>query len=127
MKISRGRLFVFGLIGMVIAGTLFAALYERAADQVMRAEVADELTWYRSSQFEKLLVGKTKQEVVALLGTPLSTHSLIGPRTQAYSYSPGESYLGPVKFRVVDDLTGLTQRFVSIHFDEAGYATGVQY
>jgi hypothetical protein len=125
VEISRAALFGLGLGAVILTGGLIAIWQE---DAPLSADQPDtELTWYQSSQFEKLVVGKKKPEVIALLGTPISAHSLIAPGTQAYDYSPAAKFLGSVSFRVVDDATGLAQRFVTIEFDELGIATGVRY
>lgn len=86
-----------------------------------------EVRTYHSKEFQKLVIGKSKKEIISLLGTPLSVDSGISPGMQNYRYSPAESYLGQVGFRVVDEGTGLTQQFVTISFSEVGYAIDIFY
>jgi hypothetical protein len=82
---------------------------------------------YKLSEFERSIVGKSKIEVIAALGTPLAVNSGIDPGSQTYNYSPAESYLGPVSFRVVDDATGLEQQSVMIRFDPVGHVENISY
>jgi hypothetical protein len=91
------------------------------------ADAAPPYQVYKLSEFQHAIIGKSKAEVVAMLGTPLAVNSGIDPGTQTYDYSPSETYLGPVGFRVVDDTTGLEQRFVMIRFGVTGHVENFSY
>lgn len=84
----------------------------------------DELPIYPSAEFRQMIQGKTKQQVLALLGRPLS---IWGDRAggQVYDYSSDATYLGEVPFRVVDEATGIVFGSVQVVFGPHGRATGV--
>lgn len=85
---------------------------------------SDELPIYPSAEFRQMIHGKTKQEVLALLGRPLSVW---GDRAggQVYDYSSDATYLGEVPFRVTDEATGLVFGSVQVVFGPHGRATEV--
>jgi hypothetical protein len=82
---------------------------------------------YQASNFRELVAGKSKQQIIDLLGPPIAVHEGVAPGVQTYDYSPSETYLGHVGFQVKDDVTGLVHRFVTVEFSATGVAIGVSF
>lgn len=102
-----------------------AALQKLAELRGDAAGHSQALRTYSASEFRELLAGKSKNEVIQILGKPLSIDDGVVPGSQMYDYSPAETYKGTVSFRVVDDTTGMTVRFVTITFGPADTVIGI--
>ncbi len=117
------RIVIAALIAtaVLISGiSIFVLHRHRAPEETASTE---RLTIYSRSEFETLLSGKNKQEVIAVLGTPGSVEQGIDPGTEYYEYS---AEFGP-QFAVIDETTGLQMKSVSVWFNSTGDFDHIQY
>jgi outer membrane protein assembly factor BamE (lipoprotein component of BamABCDE complex) len=76
---------------------------------------------FKRSEIEQQLSGKTKQEVIKLLGLPQSVNPT--PWGEYYDYSPRTGG----HLTILDDTTGMEIGFLSVHFDEEGVFSMATY
>lgn len=95
---------------------LFFAMTWRVKDAAERihAEKAEAAKRMTREEFRKLLVGKTKDEVIAAVGRPEQT-------------SDGVMSLWSYYDRTVDPVTGKVDAVAHVHFDRSGVVVRVNY